>query len=237
MDTDRDPDDAAPRPGASPAIRVLVVDDQPLIRRGLALTLGTEPGIEIVGQAADGQEAIELARALRPDVVLMDLKMPRVGGVAATRAITGERPATQVVVLTTYDVDELVFDAIRAGAQAYLLKDADEAEIVETIRAASRGESRLQPQIARRVMEELRRAGSAERAAPPPDDDDDAEPMTAREAQILELIAEGLSNKDIARRMSLAEGTVKNYTSRIMDKLHARSRTELAVKALRRRRG
>ena len=221
------------------ALKVLVVDDQPLIRRGLALTLAAEPGIDIVGQAADGEEAIALAHRHRPDIVLMDLKMPRMSGVAATRAITDELPGTQVVVLTTYDTDELVFDAIRAGAQAYLLKDATEEELIETMRAVHRGESRLQPQLARKVLEELRRtpvpsatASSAPRARDPQD-----ATFTPQESRVLELIAQGLSNREIAQAVSLAEGTVKNYASRIMEKLHVRSRTELAVKALQRRHG
>lgn len=224
----------------SPVLKVLVVDDQPLIRRGLALTLAAEPGIDIVGQAADGEEAIALARQHRPDIVLMDLKMPRMSGVAATRTITDELPGTQVVVLTTYDTDELVFDAIRAGAQAYLLKDATEEELIETMRAVHRGESRLQPQLARKVLEELRRtqiqAATASSAAPRAREPQDAT-FTPQESRVLELIAQGLSNREIAQAVSLAEGTVKNYASRIMEKLHVRSRTELAVKALQRRHG
>lgn len=218
-------------------IRLLVVDDQPLIRRGLAVMLATEPDIDVVGQAGDGAEAIEAARRDRPDVVLMDLQMPRVGGVAATRTIVGERPETQVVVLTTFDADELVFDAIRAGAQAYLLKDAPEAEVLDTIRAVHRGESRLSPNIARKVMEQFRllpaRAGTAGPAPTKDDEPAGLDALTAREERILALIAEGKSNKEIARTVFLAEGTVKNYVSRIMEKLHARTRTELAVKALR----
>jgi DNA-binding NarL/FixJ family response regulator len=213
-------------------IRVLVVDDQSLIRRGLAVILATEPDIAVVGQAADGQEAIDVARRERPDVVLMDLQMPRLAGVAATRAITAELPQTQVVVLTTFDTDELVFEAIRAGAQAYLLKDAPESEVLETIRAVHRGESRLSPNIARKVMEQFRRLPAG---APPARDGDAAslDALTAREERILALIAEGKGNREIARTVFLAEGTVKNYVSRIMEKLHARTRTELAVKALR----
>jgi DNA-binding NarL/FixJ family response regulator len=215
-----------------PRIRVLVVDDQSLIRRGLAVILGTEPDIDVVGQAADGEEAVDAARRERPDVVLMDLQMPRLGGVAATRAITADQPRTQVVVLTTFDTDELVFEAIRAGAQAYLLKDAPESEVLDTIRAVHRGESRLSPNIARKVMEQFRLLPPGAAAAP----DGDAtalDALTAREERILALIAEGKSNKEIARTVFLAEGTVKNYVSRIMEKLHARTRTELAVKALR----
>jgi DNA-binding NarL/FixJ family response regulator len=213
-------------------IRVLVVDDQSLIRRWLAVILATEPDIAVVGQAADGQEAIDVARRERPDVVLMDLQMPRLAGVAATRAITAELPQTQVVVLTTFDTDELVFEAIRAGAQAYLLKDAPESEVLETIRAVHRGESRLSPNIARKVMEQFRRLPAG---APPARDGDAAslDALTAREERILALIAEGKGNREIARTVFLAEGTVKNYVSRIMEKLHARTRTELAVKALR----
>jgi DNA-binding NarL/FixJ family response regulator len=218
-------------------IRLLVVDDQPLIRRGLAVMLATEPDIEVVGQAGDGAEAIEAVRRDRPDVVLMDLQMPRVGGVAATRTIVGERPETQVVVLTTFDTDELVFDAIRAGAQAYLLKDAPEADVLDTIRAVHRGESRLSPNIARKVMEQFRllpaRAGAADPAPAKDDEPASLDALTAREERILALIAEGKSNREIARTVFLAEGTVKNYVSRIMEKLHARTRTELAVKALR----
>lgn len=216
-------------------VRVLVVDDQPLIRRGLAAMLGAEPGIEVVGQAADGAEAVEAARRDRPDVVLMDLQMPRMGGVAATRVITTTQPGTQVVVLTTFDTDELVFEAIRAGAQAYLLKDAPESEVLETIRAVHRGESRLAPNIARKVMDQFRRLPTA--ATPAGGRGEEAagvmDALTPREERILALIAEGKGNREIARAVFLAEGTVKNYVSRIMEKLHARTRTELAVKALR----
>jgi DNA-binding NarL/FixJ family response regulator len=227
-------------------LRLLIVDDQPLIRRGLAMMLATEPGIVIVGQAADGREAIDQALATEPDVVVMDLQMPGVSGVVATREITARLPRTRVVVLTTYDHDELVFEAIRAGAQAYLLKDASEAEVLETVRAVHRGESRLSPTIARKVMQQFRNlSASAPPASTPrspagvtalattgrePD-----EALTDKEERILELIAQGLSNKRIASTVFLAEGTVKNYVSRIMDKLHAASRTELAVRALGRR--
>jgi DNA-binding NarL/FixJ family response regulator len=224
--------ESPPHAHADRRIRVLVVDDQSLIRRGLAVILDTEPDIAVVGQAADGQEAIDAARRERPDVVLMDLQMPRLAGVAATRAIIAELPQTQIVVLTTFDTDELVFEAIRAGAQAYLLKDAPESEVLETIRAVNRGESRLSPNIARKVMEQFRLLP----AGAPPARDGDApvlDALTAREERILALIAEGKGNKEIARTVFLAEGTVKNYVSRIMEKLHARTRTELAVKALR----
>ncbi len=234
---------------SQPALRLLVADDQALIRRGLALMLAAEPGIEVVGQAADGAEAIEQALRLRPDVVVMDLQMPRVSGVVATREIAAKLPETRVVVLTTYDDDELVFEAIRAGAHAYLLKDASEDDVLETVRAVRRGESHLSPSIARKVMEQFRlfagNSASPPREAPPapaPERADGGarggewlqEPLTEKEQRILELIAQGKSNKQIGSAVFLAEGTVKNYVSRIMDKLHARSRTELAVRAVRR---
>lgn len=218
----------------TPTLRLLIADDQPLIRRGLALMLGTEEGIKVVGQAADGQQALALAHALNPDVVVMDLQMPRMGGVAATRQLAQELPQVRVVVLTTFDDDELVFEAVRAGAQAYLLKDAEEAEVLETVRAVHRGESRLSPSIARKVLDQLRSLATrgaatpatTAAAAPPPHED----PLTEKEEQVLTLIARGLSNKEIAERVFLAEGTVKNYVSRIMEKCHARSRIELAMK-------
>lgn len=239
-------------------LRLLIVDDQPLIRRGLAMMLAAEPGIVIVGQAADGLDAIEQALATSPDIVVMDLQMPRASGVVATREITAKLPGTRVVVLTTYDHDDLVFEAIRAGAQAYLLKDASEAEVLETIRAVHRGESRLSPAIARKVMAQFRAiaghpAGAVASApaygaagvvplagggSPPPrapGRDPLDEPLTDKEERILDLLSLGRSNKQIAATVFLAEGTVKNYVSRIMDKLHARSRTELAVRAVGRR--
>ena len=225
------------------ALRLLVVDDQPLIRRGLTMMLAVEPGIDVVGQAADGVEAIEQALALRPDVVVMDLQMPRASGVVATREITARLPATRVVVLTTFDHDELVFDAIRAGAHAYLLKDASEDDVLETIRAVHRGESRLSPTIANKVLNLFRQMTSESPTqshpdAPPPGAPRDRpgdEALTDKEEQVLALISQGLSNKQIAATVFLAEGTVKNYVSRIMDKLHANSRTELAVRAIGRR--
>lgn len=242
--------------GAYLRIRVLIADDQALVRRGMSLMLAVEPDLEVVGQAADGVEAVEMAQQLRPDVVLMDLHMPRKGGVAATREISQLLPHTHVLVLTTLDAEETVFEAIRAGAHAYLLKDATEEELLDTVRAVHRGESRLTPQIARKVMDQFRRLVPL-----PADQSPDAalspsvalqrlqsapqtkvfevitEPLNDKEEKILHLIAEGKSNKQIANAVFLAEGTVKNYVSRIMEKLHANTRTELAVMSVRQRRG
>ena len=224
-------------------IRLLIVDDQPLIRRGLAMMLAVESGIEVVGQAADGIEAVEMALAFRPDIVVMDLQMPRASGVVATRELAARLPQARVVVLTTYDEDELVFDAIRAGAQAYLLKDASELEVLDTIRSVHRGESRLSPAIARKVMEQFRvfargTPDTPSPAAAPRGTHGSAaleDPLTEKEERVLELLAQGKSNKQIAAAVFLAEGTVKNYVSRIMDTLHTRSRLELAMRAVQRR--
>ena len=228
-----------------PAIRIVIAEDQALVRRGAALLLSMEPDMEVVGQACNGVEAVELTELLHPDVVLMDLHMPLKGGVLATREITRALPQTQVLVLTTLDDDETVFEAVRAGAHAYLLKDAAENELLETIRALKRGESRLTPQIARKVMDQFRRLAQT---GPPAQNDQPeslpaepaaaplaAEALNEKEAKVLELIAEGMSNRQIGAALFLAEGTVKNYVSRIMDKLHANTRTELALLSQRQR--
>jgi DNA-binding NarL/FixJ family response regulator len=218
-------------------IRIVIAEDQALVRRGAALLLSMEPDMEVVGQACNGVEAVELARLLRPDVVLMDLHMPVKGGVAATREITRELPSTQILVLTTLDDDETVFEAVRAGAHAYLLKDVAESELLETIRALRRGESRLTPQIARKVLDQFSRLAQMTGPAPAPEEKAAAparpafapEALNEKEARILALIAEGMSNRQIAAAVFLAEGTIKNYVSRIMEKLHANTRTELAI--------
>jgi len=231
------------------AIRVVIAEDQALVRRGTALLLSMAPDMECVGQASNGDEAVKLALVLRPDIVLMDLHMPIKGGVAATREITLAQPSTQVLVLTTLDDDETVFEAVRAGAQAYLLKDASEEELLETIRALRRGESRLTPQIARKVMDQFRhlararnsysptidqpaasQPGASQPAAATIGDAFSTEELTDKEERVLRLITDGSSNRQIAQAMALAEGTVKNYVSRIMSKLHANTRTELAVR-------
>lgn len=246
----------AASPDEVPRIRVLVADDQALVRRGMTLMLAVEPDVEVVGQASNGVEAVEMAQRLRPDVVLMDLHMPRKGGVAATREITLSLPHTHVLVLTTLDAEETVFEAIRAGAHAYLLKDATEEELLETVRAVHRGESRLTPQIARKVIDQFCRLAPLPEGLPPdaaltppaPLRADQpaaqaktsevmAGPLNDKEENILQLIAEGKSNKQIANVVFLAEGTIKNYVSRIMEKLHANTRTELAVMSVRQRRG
>lgn len=229
------------------AIRIVIAEDQALVRRGAATLLSMEPDMEVVGQARNGVEAVELAQLLHPDVILMDLHMPLKGGVAATREITRDLPDTQILVLTTIDDDETVFEAVRAGAHAYLLKDVAEEELLETIRALRRGESRLTPQIARKVMDQFRRlaplppgeaARDAERdggAAAPVEAagsaslSGGAEFLSEKEEKILQLIALGLTNRQIGQSLYLAEGTVKNYVSRIMQKLHANTRTGLAL--------
>jgi len=217
------------------AIRIVIAEDQELVRRGSALLLSMEPDMEVVGQACNGVEAVELARVLHPDVILMDLHMPLKGGVAATREITQALPGTQVLVLTTLDDDETVFEAVRAGAHAYLLKDAAEDELLETIRALRRGESRLTPQIARKVMDQFRRLAPLPAVpAPPPESPargaaPATEALNDKEEKILRHISEGMSNRQIANALFLAEGTVKNYVSRIMEKLHANTRIELAL--------
>jgi DNA-binding NarL/FixJ family response regulator len=237
---------------AVPAIRIVIAEDQALVRRGLALLLAMEPDMEVVGQACNGVEAADLAMLLNPDVVLMDLHMPVKGGVAATREITQARPGTQVLVLTTLDDDETVFEAVRAGAHAYLLKDAAEEELLETIRALRRGESHLTPQIARKVMDQFQRLAqvskpeavidnascelSAQPIVPPQGAGLATESLSDKEEKILQLIAEGRSNRLIAQALFLAEGTVKNYVSRIMEKLHANTRTELAILSRKQRR-
>jgi DNA-binding NarL/FixJ family response regulator len=231
----------SPAEAPQPVIRIVIAEDQALVRRGAALLLSMESDMEVVGQACNGVEAVELTQLLRPDVVLMDLHMPLKGGVVATREITRALPHTQVLVLTTLDDDETVFEAVRAGAHGYLLKDAAENELLETIRALKRGESRLTPQIARKVMDQFRRlAQSAQseslRAEPTAAAPLEAEALNEKEEKVLELIAEGMSNRQIGSVLFLAEGTVKNYVSRIMDKLHANTRTELAILSQRQRR-
>src|ERR1700685_198432 len=182
-------------------IRIVIAEDQAIVRRGVSLLLSMEPDMEVVGQACNGYEAVQLAQLMHPDVILMDLHMPLKGGVAATREITRALPGTQVLVLTTLDDDETVFEAVRAGAHAYLLKDATESELLETIRALKRGESRLTPQIARKVMDQFRRLAQTcqteslrtEPATAPPA----AQALNEREAKVLELVAKGMSNREI----------------------------------------
>jgi DNA-binding NarL/FixJ family response regulator len=216
-------------------IRVLLVDDQQIVRRGLATILKYAPDIEVVGEAGDGIEAVQQALALKPDVVLMDLKMPTLGGIPATRQICAKLPDTDVVILTTYDADDLVFEGIKAGAKGYLLKDASSETLVEAIRGVMQGESQLDPSIARKVLGEFQRLASeppreTARQAP---EELVIEPLTPREEQVLNLLVEGLSNREIGAQLHLTEGTVKNYVSTIIAKLQANDRTHAVVTALR----
>jgi DNA-binding NarL/FixJ family response regulator len=217
------------------SIRVLLVDDQQLVRQGLATILRYAPGIEVAGEAGDGEEAIALAAELEPDVVLMDLKMPRLGGIPATRRIHQAQPGIHVVILTTYDADDLVFEGIKAGAKGYLLKDTTSETLVEAIRGVMRGESLIDPGVAHKVLGEFQRLA----AEPPPRLPQktpiplEIESLTPREEEVLHLLTEGLSNREIGARLHLTEGTVKNYVSAIIAKLQANDRTHAVVTALR----
>jgi DNA-binding NarL/FixJ family response regulator len=218
------------------SVRVLLVDDQQIVRQGLATILKYAPGIEVVGQARDGEEAVAQARSLKPDVVFMDLKMPRLGGIPATRQICAELPDTHVIILTTYDADDLVFEGIKAGARGYLLKEATSETLVEAVHGVMQGESLLDPGVARKVLDEFQRLAATSSAGPTEElpDNLNLEPLTRREEQVLHLLTEGLSNREIGEELHLTEGTVKNYVSTIIAKLHANDRTHAVVTAIRR---
>jgi len=201
---------------AEPAIQVLICEDQTLVRDGLRTILSLQPGLEVVGEAEDGERAVRQAIALRPDVVLMDIQMPVRNGVEATALITAACPGTRVIVLTTFDYEEYVLDAVKAGAVGYLLKDVPAAELIDTIRRVHAGESFIQPELASKLLLEFGR-----RAREP-----QPEALTEREREVLALLAEGASNREIATRLFLAEGTVKNHVSNILAKLHAANRTQ-----------
>ena len=206
-------------------IKILLVDDQPLFREGLRTLLSVHLDFEVVGEAGNGEEAIKLARSLLPLVVLMDLQMPVLDGVAATRRLHEEQPDCRVIVLTTFDDDEMVFDGLRAGAVGYLLKDAPSEKLAEAIRVAARGETFLQPSVAAKVVAEFARLSRKTTANPV------IEPLSEREIDVLRLIAQGASNREIASALFLAEGTVKNHVTNILGKLEARDRTQAALKA------
>ena len=211
---------------APAAIRLLLVDDQSLFREGLRTLLSMQPDFDVIGEAGDGQEALAQAGRLGPDVVLMDLRMPVLDGVAATRQLRAMSPAVRVIVLTTFDDDDYVFDGLRAGALGYLLKDTPSDKLFEAIRAAARGESFLQPSIAAKVVAEFSRLSDAR-----PRPQELIEPLSEREIEIVKLLAGGASNKEIGMTLHIAEGTVKNHVTSILGKLGARDRTQAALRA------
>jgi DNA-binding NarL/FixJ family response regulator len=207
-------------------IRVLVADDQVLVRAGFVALLDAQPDIEVAGEAATGTSALELTRSLRPDVVLMDLRMPDLDGLRATRAITADPALTgvRVVVLTTFELDEYVFEAMRAGASGFLVKHSEPSELVRAVRVVTEGDALLSPSVTRRLMAEF-----ASRAKPPatvslPD-------LTAREREVMVLVAEGLTNAEIGARLFMSPATARTHVSRILTKLGARDRTQLVVLA------
>ncbi|MFJ7126457.1 response regulator [Streptomyces sp. NPDC098101] len=209
-------------------IRVLIADDQVMVRQGFTVLLNAEPGIEVVGQAVDGADAVARAAALAPDVVLMDVRMPGTGGIEATRLLTAPADATvKVLVLTTFDLDEYVYEALRAGASGFLLKDASAEELAEAVRVVARGEALLAPRLTKRLIAEFARLSPAPHVRPA----GRLGGLSERETEVLALIAQGLSNAEIAARLVVAEQTVKTYVSRILTKLSLRDRTQAAVHA------
>jgi len=208
-------------------IRILLVEDQRLMREGLRILLELEPDLEIAGEATNGQEALDRYAEIEPDVVLMDVRMPGMDGVEATWRLRERWPSALVVILTTFDDDEYVFEGLRAGARGYLLKDVSGHDLAEAVRTVAAGGALIEPSVARRVVAEFARM------APPVRQPDDglAEPLLEREREILRLMAQGLTNREIADRLSLAQGTVKNYVTTILQKLGARDRTQAALRA------
>ena len=213
-------------------IRILVADDQTLIRQGIRLLLEIEPDIRVVGQAGSGKEALEQVASLHPDVVLMDVRMPEMDGVAATRELSERFPEVPVIILTTFEDDETVFEAISAGARGYLLKDISSDEMAQAVRKVVAGEALIQPKITRKVLAEFSRlASGTEKHPAAPETQVLENPLTERELEVLKALAHGLSNREIAGQLVITEGTVKNHVSNLIDKLGVRDRTQAVLKA------
>ena len=206
------------------SIRLLIADDHAIVREGQRALIETEPGMVLAGEAVDGVEAVQMARALEPDVILLDLLMPRMGGVEAIQEIKAHNPGARILVLTSFAEDEKVYAAIRAGALGYLLKDTSPQEILAAIREVDQGEPSMPPVIAHKLMSELQRTSNL-----PPTED----PLTERELEILKLVAQGMPNLEIAERLVISERTVRTHVSNILSKLHLANRTQAALYALR----
>ncbi|MFF8695390.1 response regulator [Streptomyces sp. NPDC015144] len=216
---------AAPTGSAAPAIRVLIVDDQMMVREGFSVLLNAMPGIEVVGEAVDGRQAIAQVAALRPDVVLMDIRMPELNGIEATREIVAADADAKVLVLTTFDLDEYVYQALRAGASGFLLKDASARQLADGVRVVAAGEALLAPTVTKRLINEFSKLAEAPRSPALARIGD----LTERETEVLVLIAQGRSNAEIASHLVVAESTIKTHVSRILVKLGLRDRTQAAV--------
>ena len=205
-------------------IRLLIADDHAIVREGLRALIATEPGLELVAEASDGVEAASKAHTLKPDVILLDMVMPRKDGLGAIEEIMKDQPNARILVLTSFAEDDKVFPAIKAGALGYLLKDSSPQELLQAIRNVHQGEASLHPTIARKLMRELNQPPSL-----PPTTD----PLTEREVEVLRLVAQGLSNDDIAEKLVVSERTVRTHVSHILDKLHLANRTQMALYAVR----
>ena len=208
-------------------VRVLLADDQGLVRAGFRMILEAQPDIEVVGEAADGDQAVTLARQEHPDVVLMDIRMPRLDGIAATRAVVTDRPQTRVLVLTTFDLDEYVYAALEAGASGFLLKDVGRDDLVAAVRVIAAGEALLAPTVTRRLLADFVR----NRPSAPPAGPETVAGLTARERETLELLARGMSNAEIAARMVVSEHTVKTHVGNVLMKLALRDRIHAVIYA------
>jgi len=209
---------------AQSPIRVLIIDDHAIVRKGIRALLEQVEHIEVVGEASDGREAVAQAESLRPDVILMDLVMPEMDGIAAIRQITTDQPGVRILMLTSFAGDDQVFPAIKAGALGYLLKDSDPEDLLAAVESVYRGEPSLSPAIAQKVLSELKQPSDR---PPTPD------PLTDREVEVIQLVAKGLSNRDIAERLVVTEATVRAHVSNILSKLHLANRTQAALYALR----
>ncbi len=207
--------------------RILIVDDQRLMREGLRTLLELEPDFDVTGEAGDGAAALEAYESEKPDIVLMDIRMPGMDGVEATRRLRARHPGARVIILTTFDDEAYVFDGLRAGAQGYLLKDLSGDELATAIRTVMAGGALIEPSVARKVFAEFARLAPAAR----PLDAGLAEPLTEREREVLRGVAEGLSNREIGQKLFLTEGTVKNYVTSVLQKIGARDRTQAALRA------